>query len=113
MRIGHSIHRGQGVHPYTFKRKLPDAPALEWLQDVSGCCPRVTAIGSHSLLVENHTGLLTFTDTQIRLGSHAGAVCVLGSGLSLSDVRQGALIIRGKIRRVELPCGGGEAAHEG
>ena len=108
MRIGHSFHRGQGVRPYPFKRRLPDAPALEWLQDVSGCCPRITAIGSHSLLVENHTGLLMFTDSQIRLGSHAGAVCVLGSGLSLSDVRQGALIIHGNIHRVELPCDGGD-----
>ena len=113
MKIGHSFHRGRGVHPSRSRRRLPDAPALEWVQDMSGSCPRVTAIGSHSLLVENHTGILAFTESQIRLDSRAGAVCVLGSGLSLSDVRQGALIVRGDIRRVELPCDGGEATHEG
>ena len=94
------------------RRKRPDMPALEWIQDASGRCPRATAIGSHSLLVENHTGILSFTDTCIRLDSHAGAMCVSGRNLSLCGVRRGALIIRGDIGRVELPCDGGDAPDE-
>ena len=113
MRIGHSIHRGQGVHPYTFKRKLPDAPALEWLQDVSGCCPRVTAIGSHSLLVENHTGILDFTASRVLLDTRSGALCITGEGLCLRDVRPGALIVDGRIHSLQLPCRGGDAPDEG
>ena len=88
-------------------------PALEWTEDMTGRCPRITAVGGHSLLVENHTGIATFTDTRIVLNSRAGAVCAMGSGLSLSCARAGAVIIRGDIRRIELPCRGGDVPDEG
>jgi sporulation protein YqfC len=80
---------------------------------VSGRCPRITALGSHSLLVENHTGIAAFTESRIVLNSRAGAVCALGRGLSLSCARAGAVIIRGDIQRIELPCRGGDAPDEG
>ncbi len=88
-------------------------PALEWTEDVTGRCPRLTAVGGHSLLVENHTGIAAFTESRIALNSRAGALCVLGSGLSLSCARAGAVIIRGDIQRIELPCRGGDAPDEG
>ena len=88
-------------------------PALEWTEDMTGRCPRITAVGGHSLLVENHTGIAVFTDTRIVLNSRAGAVCAMGSGLSLSCARAGAVIIRGDIRRIELPCRGGDVPDEG
>lgn len=88
-------------------------PALEWAEDMTGRCPRITAVGGHSLLVENHTGIAVFTDSRIVLNSRAGMVCALGSGLSLSCARTGAVIIRGDIRRIELPCRGGDAPDEG
>ncbi len=88
-------------------------PALEWTEDMTGRCPRITAVGGHSVLVENHTGIATFTNTRIVLNSRAGAVCAMGSGLSLSCARAGAVIIRGDIRRIELPCRGGDAPDEG
>ena len=92
-------------------RAMPSA--LEWAEDMTGRCPRITAVGGHSLLVENHTGIAVFTDTRIVLNSRAGAVCAMGSGLSLSCARAGAVIIRGDIRRIELPCRGGDMPDEG
>jgi len=53
------------------------------------------------------------SDTRIRLNSRAGVVCAMGSGLSLSCARAGAVIIRGDIRRIELPCQGGDVPDEG
>ena len=91
------------------RRTRPEVPALEWAEDAAGRCPRVTAVGSRSLLVENHTGILGFSDSEIRLNSRSGPLCVTGSGLALRDVRPGALIVRGSIRQVQLPCGGGDA----
>ena len=87
--------------------------ALEWAEDMTGRCPRITAVGGHSLLVENHTGIAAFTDSRVLLNSRAGTVCATGSGLTLSSARAGAVIIRGDIRRVELPCRGGDAPDEG
>ena len=88
-------------------------PALDWVEDVSGRCARATAIGSRSLLVENHTGILSFTSGCVRLATGGGSICVTGSGLTLCEVRPGALIVRGDIHRVDLPAKGGDASHEG
>ena len=101
-RVPRALWRGRGY-----------PPALEWTEDMTGRCPRITAVGGHSLLVENHTGIAVFTDTRIVLNSRAGAVCAMGSGLSLSCARAGAVIIRGDIRRIELPCRGGDVPDEG
>ena len=94
-------------------RRRLSPPALEWAEDATGLCPRVTAIGSRSLLVENYTALTSFTPTRVVLGSRSGALCVTGVGLSLSCVSIGALIVHGDIRRVDLPCEGGDAPDEG
>lgn len=101
----------QSPRPPRRNRAYP--PALAWAEDMAGRCPRLTAVGSHSLLVENHTGIAAFTESRIVLNSRAGAVCCLGSGLSLSCARAGAVIIRGDIRRIELPCRGGDTPDEG
>lgn len=95
--------------PRAPRRERPVPPALAWAEDAAGRCARVTALGGHSLLVENHTGLLAFTDSLVRLDTKGGPLSVAGSALSLADARHGALIVRGHIRRVELPCGEGEA----
>ena len=88
-------------------------PALEWAEDAAGRCARITAVGSKSLLVENHTGILELTDSRVALNTRGGALRVEGNGLTLGDVREGALTVRGDIRRVDLPCGKGGAPDEG
>ena len=90
--------------PRAPRRDRPVPPALAWAEDAAGHCARVTALGGHSLLVENHTGILAFTDSLVRLDTKSGPLSVVGSGLSLADARRGALIVRGRIRRVDLPC---------
>lgn len=109
-RISRRARDARGV---SLSRKRRQQPALEWARDMTGLCPRLTAVGSHSLLVENHTGIRVFTDTVIVLNSRAGTLTISGQGLSLGCVRLGALIVRGTIRQVELPCQGGDTAHEG
>lgn len=90
-------------------RQLGQEPdALVWSRDLSGRCARTTAIGSDRLLVENHTRILALTDTCIRLATGGGDITVTGRNLSLCEVRPGALIIKGELARVDLPCKGGD-----
>ena len=92
--------------PKARKPSHPAAPALEWLSDISGRAARATAIGSRRILIENHTGILDFTDDQVRLSTASGPLCVYGQDLTLCEVRENALIVHGIIRRVDLPEGG-------
>ena len=91
-------------------RHGPRPEALEWPRDLSGRCARATAIGSNRLLVENYTGILELTDVRVRLSTGSGPITVTGRGLQLCDARRGALIITGRLERVELPCTGGDDA---
>lgn len=86
-------------------KKRRDAPALEWLCDLSGRAARITSIGNRALLVENHRGILEFQQDRIALATGCGSVLVEGEQLLLSEVRRDTLIIRGEIRQVKLPCG--------
>jgi len=84
----------------------PPVPAIEWVREVSGKYARATAIGNRQLLVENHTGIIGFSDSSVSLDTCGGPITVNGSSLSLTDVRKGTLIVRGEIRQVLLPCEG-------
>ena len=86
------------------RRKKISSPALEWLNDISGKTARITSVGSRSLMVENHSGIEKYSADCVCLKTRCGIIKVEGSGLSLSEVRKGALIISGDIRHVELPC---------
>lgn len=87
----------------------PALPALEWAEEISGGCARVTALGSRCLRVENHTGVLRLSDDEVVVDTRRGPLCVEGRGLYLCDVRWDALVVRGDIARVLFPCeGGGE-----
>ena len=111
MRISRSAKDASRARARVPRRR--SLPALEWVEDAAGRCARATVIGNRSLLVENHTGILSFTDRRVQLDTARGPLCVTGSGLALRDVRPGALIVRGDIARVELPCAGGDAPDEG
>ena len=63
---------------------------------------RVTAVGGARALVENHLGLLSYAPERVRVRSHRGAVNVCGQGLALREVREGALIVSGRIDCVEI-----------
>ena len=105
--------RSAAASPRPRRSRRRSLPALEWVEDAAGRCARTTVVGSHSLLVENHTGLVSFTGERVRLNTARGPLCVTGSDLTLQDMRPGALIVRGSIRKVELPCAGGDAPDEG
>lgn len=94
------------------KRHPRGWPALEWAEDLSGGCARVVAVGGRSLRVENHTGVLELTDTRVALNTRRGPLYAEGRNLTLCDVRPGTLVIRGDIRRIELPCRGGASSDE-
>lgn len=82
-------------------------PALEWLADVSGRSPRLAATGNRRLLVENHTGVMSYGEERIVLQTRIGSMTVYGSVLELCEVRPGSLIVRGCIDRIDMPCAGG------
>lgn len=65
----------------------------------------MTLLGHTRAMVENHMGILEFTSGVIRLKTRRGTLVFEGSDLTLTEVRPGALSIRGSIGRIVLAGG--------
>ena len=78
-------------------------PAMEWLEEAAGALPRVMLAGSRRAMIENHTGIIEFTPTCVRLMTRQGVLKILGEALLLTQIRPDALTVQGEIRVIEMP----------
>ena len=63
--------------------------------------PRLEMVGGRQLYLEHHTGLLSYSDTQIDANTSAGVLRVRGERLTLLAMTAGELRIGGSIAAVE------------
>jgi len=84
---------------YRFKNKI--AKALDIPKDLLFDLPRVTMIGNVQLYVENHIGLLEFSDSRIRLHTKSGDIYVYGNNLIIRSVMFREILIEGTIDNVK------------
>lgn len=87
-----------------FRKHGSEPTALTWVD--SALLPRATLEGRSRVLIENHTGIVEFTDEKLRLSSKLGEIYVAGFSLSLAQVREKCLIVEGRIDSVAMPDGG-------
>ena len=78
-------------------------PAMEWLEEAAGALPRLMLAGGRRAMVENHTGILEFSPTCVRLMTRQGVLAIRGTSLLLTQIRPDALTVRGEIQCIELP----------
>ena len=76
--------------------ELFDLPA-----DVVAGLPRLEMVGSRQLYVEQHTGILSYSEEQIDVNTSAGVLRVTGEGLTLVAMTAEELRIGGRIAAVE------------
>ena len=76
--------------------ELFDLPA-----DIIAGLPRLEMVGGRQLYLEHHTGLLSYSDTQIDANTIAGVLRVRGERLTLMAMTAGELRIGGSIAAVE------------
>ena len=80
--------------------ELFDLPA-----DVVAGLPRLELVGSRQLYLEHHTGLLSYSDTQIDANTPAGVLRIRGRRLTLLAMTGEELRIGGEIDGVEWVSG--------
>ena len=81
--------------------ELFDLPA-----DVVAGLPRLELVGDRQLYLEHHTGILSYSDTQIDANPVGGVLRVSGEGLTLLAMTAGELRIGGRIQAVAWVEGG-------
>lgn len=85
------------------------AMRLDIPEDAFSRVPRVTVTGNSGVCVENHRGLLGYSEEQIEVGSGRIRVRIRGSGMELQCMTADALIVQGKIYAIEIEHGIGGA----
>lgn len=64
--------------------------------------PLVEIVGDRAVLIENHCGVISYSNDRVCVKTKAGCICVCGSGLVLTRMSKEQLRICGRIVNVEL-----------
>jgi len=73
---------------------------MELPADVMMDLPRITMIGQLHIYIENHKGLLTFTDKELRLLLKQGQLLIKGEQFVIKTILPEEILLEGKIDQV-------------
>ncbi|RDU35420.1 sporulation protein YqfC [Neobacillus piezotolerans] len=76
------------------------AAKMDLPQDVMMDLPRITMIGQIHIYVENHRGLLAFTDRELRLLLKKGQLLIKGKAFVIKTILPEEILLEGKIDQV-------------
>lgn len=76
------------------------AKKMDLPQDVMMDLPRITMIGQIHIYIENHRGLLTFTDKELRLLLKNGQLLIKGKTFVIKTILPEEILLEGKIEQV-------------
>ncbi|HJV44622.1 MAG TPA: sporulation protein YqfC [Bacillota bacterium] len=86
-----------GRHLRKIAAKMLDLPA-----DVTMEMPRITMIGQIHMYIENHRGVLQFSDKELRLLLTKGQLLVRGEKLVIRAILSEEVLIEGKVSGVQF-----------
>lgn len=69
-------------------------------EDVMLDLPRITMIGQLHIYIENHRGLLAFTDKEVRLMLKQGQLLIKGSAFVIKTILPEEILLEGRIENV-------------
>jgi len=82
------------------KFKYSLASLLELPKEVLLDLPKISLVGDLQMQLENHRGIIEFTEGKVRINTKVGVVTVTGEELVLRNITDQEIMIDGKIRVV-------------
>lgn len=83
-----------------FGRQMTDRFAIP--QEAVSNAPITELKGKQEVCIENHHGILEYTDESVKVAVKRGAIRVVGMGLCIVRMTRRRVEIRGSIRALEL-----------
>jgi sporulation protein YqfC len=85
-----------------WRRQLAEliSRTVEIPQDVMMDLPRITMIGQIHIYIENHRGLLIFTENELRLLLKQGQLQIKGEAFVIKTILPEEILLQGKIDQV-------------
>ena len=88
--------------PKSEKIRTVFADFLELPEELALDMPRITLVGNLRLGVENHKGIIKYTQEEIRLRVNKGMVSAKGVKLELKNLSSEEILIEGNIREIGI-----------
>ena len=85
------------------KKRFSEMIADAWgvPKDVIMNIPRLTISGNKEIYIENHKGILVYTDKEIRVSTEMGIVMIRGKNLLIDRIRLEDVRISGTFHGIE------------
>lgn len=68
--------------------------------DIVSDMPRITILGQLHVYVENHKGLIVYSDTELIVKANTGMIKISGTGFVLKMMLPQELLLEGKVKDV-------------
>lgn len=78
------------------------AEILELPKDIMLDLPKITMVGNLQIYIENHKGILEYTNNRIRINTKDGVLRIIGKNLVLKNIIAEEIIIVGEINQLEF-----------
>ena len=79
---------------------------LEIPADIALNLPRITMLGNLQLNIENHKGIMEYTDYRIKILVARGYLEIEGNNLVLRNVQLDEILINGEINQIKITITG-------
>ncbi len=85
------------------KKKLRSslAEAFELPKEILLDLPRVTLVGNMQMYVQNHRGVVEYTDNIIRVSISGGELIIKGEGMTIKNIYSEEIFIEGSINNLD------------
>ncbi len=84
-----------GGKVYKVVEKLSEA--LELPKDIVLDVPKMIVLGTNSITIENHKGIITYCDNKISVNTGTGIVTIIGKNLIIKSILEEEVVIKGEI----------------
>ncbi|MBQ6992288.1 MAG: YabP/YqfC family sporulation protein [Clostridia bacterium] len=84
------------------KRKNEILNMLEVPKEINSYNTKITILGFDEILIENYKGILEYEEFYIKINTEIGAININGFNLSLKQITDDDILIKGKIESLDL-----------
>ena len=75
---------------------------LELPQEVYSNVPKIIITGFDEMIIENFKGILEYEEFFVRINTHIGLININGYGLTLENMTDDDIIVKGKIESLDI-----------
>ncbi len=83
-----------------YRTKQNIAEKLDLPRDIILNMPKIIVTGDSEIIIENHRGIVVFTETQVRVNSGMGLISIYGANFEILFMGGATITVGGKFKSI-------------